>query len=134
MVSAVTAGIVLSSLVENATTLPQRVRVKRIPAAVETGRVTDPRRQVPRTDAVLADVRLVDATGRLGPELVKAAVRSAQEQVRRGALAPTAVADAAVSLLPQRATSLRPVLNCTGVVLHTNLGRAPLSPGAIEAM
>ncbi|MDH7577399.1 MAG: L-seryl-tRNA(Sec) selenium transferase [Bacillota bacterium] len=30
--------------------------------------------------------------------------------------------------------SLRPVVNATGVVLHTNLGRAPLSPGAIAAL
>jgi L-seryl-tRNA(Ser) seleniumtransferase len=39
-----------------------------------------------------------------------------------------------VGALPQRATSLRPVLNATGVVLHTNLGRAPLSPSALEAV
>jgi L-seryl-tRNA(Ser) seleniumtransferase len=96
--------------------------------------MTDVRRSVPRTDAVLGDPRLVDAVARLGRDVVKAAVVAAQAQARVGSLAPEAVADAAVGLLPPSATSLRPVLNATGVVLHTNLGRAPLSSAAVEAM
>ena len=51
----------------------------------------DPRRAVPRTDTVLADPRLADATARLGRERVKAAVASAQQAVREGALAATEV-------------------------------------------
>ena len=94
----------------------------------------DRRRQVPRTDAVLADPRLRTAGTRLGRDVVKAAVLAAQAQVRAGHLRPEAVAEAALGLLPPRATTLRPVLNATGVVLHTNLGRAPLSPAAVEAM
>jgi L-seryl-tRNA(Ser) seleniumtransferase len=94
----------------------------------------DPRRSVPRTDAVLGDPRLVAAAGRLGAGVVKAAVVAAQARVRDGALAPEDVADAAVVALPSRATSLRPVLNATGVVLHTNLGRAPLSPAAVDGV
>ncbi len=94
----------------------------------------DPRRLVPRTDAVLADPRLVDAAGRIGTTTVKEAVRSAQERARQGEIAPDAVADEAVAGLPRAATSLRPVLNATGVVLHTNLGRAPLSASALGAM
>jgi len=94
----------------------------------------DPRRLVPGTDTVLGDPRLVDAAGRVGSTTVKQAIRRAQERARRGEIAPDAVADAAVADLPRAATSLRQVLNATGVVLHTNIGRAPLSPSAVEAM
>ena len=96
--------------------------------------MTDPRRAVPRTDAVLADPRLVLAQQRLGRPAVKAAVAEAQQRVRAGAVAPEAAADVAVGLLPPSASSLRPVLNATGIVLHTNLGRAPLSTAAVEAV
>ena len=94
----------------------------------------DPRRLVPRTDTVLGDPRLVDAVFRLGTTTVKEAVRRAQQRARQGEIAPDAVADEAVAGLPRAATSLRPVLNATGVVLHTNIGRAPLSASALEAM
>jgi L-seryl-tRNA(Ser) seleniumtransferase len=61
-------------------------------------------------------------------------VHSAQARARAGELPPADVAGAAVQALPQQATTLRPVLNATGVVLHTNLGRAPLSDAAREAL
>ncbi|WP_374214798.1 L-seryl-tRNA(Sec) selenium transferase [Streptomyces coelicoflavus] len=96
--------------------------------------VPDARRRIPRTDALLRDPRLLDATGRLGPERVKSAVRRAQRQAREGAVPPDAVADAAVALLPRTACGLRPVINATGVLLHTNLGRAPLSAAARQAV
>ncbi|WP_375502254.1 L-seryl-tRNA(Sec) selenium transferase [uncultured Jatrophihabitans sp.] len=96
--------------------------------------MSDPRRQVPRTDAVLADPRLMTAADRLGRELVKAAVRDALQLARDGRIAADDVAAAAVAALPARAASARPVLNATGVVLHTNLGRAALSEQARDAV
>ncbi|WP_371785553.1 L-seryl-tRNA(Sec) selenium transferase [Streptosporangium subroseum] len=91
------------------------------------------RRHVPRTDVVLADPRLVAAEERLGRTVVKDAVAQAQRRVRQGGLDPEEVADAAVAALPPYAASLRAVINMTGVLVHTNLGRAPLSAAATEA-
>ena len=89
---------------------------------------------MPRTDALLADPRLAAAEGRLGRALVKAAVSRAQQQARDGQIAPEQVADAAVAGLPAHAAALTPVINATGVLVHTNLGRAPLSAAAVDAV
>ena len=94
----------------------------------------DPRRHVPRTDTLLADPRLTDAGQRLGRGLVKDVVQRVQQQVRDGEVAPPDAVDAVLAALPGTASSLQPVLNATGVLVHTNLGRAPLSPAAIEAV
>jgi len=84
---------------------------------------------------VLAEPALLEAQARLGRPLVKRAVLSAQARVRAGDLAPDLVADAALASLPATAAgSLHPVLNATGVLLHTNLGRAPLSAAAMAAL
>ncbi|MEV7328064.1 L-seryl-tRNA(Sec) selenium transferase [Micromonospora sp. NPDC093244] len=92
----------------------------------------DPRRRVPRTDTLLADPRLAAASATLGRDRVKAVVVRAQDRARRGELNPDEVRDAAVAALPTAGP--RVVLNATGVVLHTNLGRAPLSPEAVAAV
>ena len=79
---------------------------------------------MPRTDLLLADPRLAEAERRLGRALVKAAVSRAQQRARDGQIAPEEVADAAVAELPARASALTPVINATGVLVHTNLGRS----------
>jgi L-seryl-tRNA(Ser) seleniumtransferase len=94
----------------------------------------DCRRRVPRTDVLLADPRLVEAERALGRALVKSIVAQAQQRARAGEIEPEQVADHAVAALPAAAASLRPVINATGVVVHTNLGRAPLSQAAVDAV
>ncbi len=94
----------------------------------------DHRRATPRTDTVLADPALVAAAGRLGPQLVKDAARRAIEECRQGRVRPQEVVAATLAALPATATTLRPVINATGVLVHTNLGRAPLSPAAVAAL
>ncbi|MGI5120098.1 L-seryl-tRNA(Sec) selenium transferase [Marinactinospora thermotolerans] len=96
--------------------------------------MTDLRRRVPRTDAVLADPRLAEAERILGRSTVKSAVAAAQRRARAGEIPPEEVVAAAVAALPATAASLRPVINATGVLVHTNLGRAPLSRAAREAV
>jgi len=96
--------------------------------------VTDPRRRTPRTDAVLDDPRLKDGLTRLGRPLVKAVVTEVLMRCRAGEVAPETVVDAVVALLPESAASLRRVVNATGIVVHTNLGRAPLSAAAVAAV
>jgi L-seryl-tRNA(Ser) seleniumtransferase len=96
--------------------------------------MTDPRRHIPRTDFLLAEPRLAKAQETLGRAVVKDAVLEAQRRARAGEVEPDQVAEEALAHLPRTASSLRLVLNATGVVVHTNLGRAPLSSAALDAV
>jgi L-seryl-tRNA(Ser) seleniumtransferase len=91
-------------------------------------------RNIPRTDQLLGDPRMRAAERRVGRDLVKAAITRAQERARRAEITPDQVADAAAAELPATAASLTPVINATGVLVHTNLGRAPLSAAARDAL
>lgn len=94
----------------------------------------DPRRRVPRTDVLLADPRLVAAEATLGRTRLREMVGEVQDRARRGEIPPEQVLAVAVAELSDTAAGLRPVLNATGVVLHTNLGRAALSAAAVNAV
>ncbi len=93
--------------------------------------MTDSRRALPSVDAVLREPALGDLLASAPRALVVDAVRDALAERRaRGADADGLADDVAAALRP----SLRRVVNATGVILHTNLGRAPLAREAVEAV
>jgi len=101
--------------------------------------MTDPRRALPSVHTLLDSEAVRPLLARAPRALVADAVRDAVEHARRDPdRAPRdpaswrAAVDAALDQRERR--SLRPVLNATGVVLHTNLGRAPLARVAIDAI
>jgi L-seryl-tRNA(Ser) seleniumtransferase len=101
---------------------------------------------LPKVDKVMALPEVVRLSAELPHWAVLAAVRAEIAQLRAALLQPRTVA--APPLLPPQLDlgrlaqaarqlarpPLRPVLNATGVVLHTNLGRAPLPALAIERL
>ncbi|TDC99293.1 L-seryl-tRNA(Sec) selenium transferase [Saccharopolyspora terrae] len=94
----------------------------------------DRRRAVPGTDRVLSDPGVAAAVERLGHQLVVRTVREVAQRARDGLLDPEGVVTETLAALPRSASGMRPVINATGVLLHTNLGRAPLSRAAREAL
>src|SRR2546429_7299758 len=97
---------------------------------------SDALRGLPQVDGV------IEAGGSPEPHALKAAaarrvVAEARTAVREGAPAPSLpeLAAAAGRLLEQgRRRRVVPVVNATGVLLHTNLGRAPLGRDAMNAV
>jgi L-seryl-tRNA(Ser) seleniumtransferase len=91
----------------------------------------NPLRQLPSVDALLGQARA--ATDRYGRDAAVAAIRAALAEARAAGEARSAeLLLARVEELLDRPPSLRPVLNATGVIVHTNLGRAPLAPAVLE--
>jgi L-seryl-tRNA(Ser) seleniumtransferase len=104
-------------------------------------------RVIPSIDRLLRldSVRALEA--RYGVEATRAAVREAADALRgalrdgsNGALAAgddatsRIVADARARLDAESQGSLKPVINATGVIVHTNLGRAPLASAALDRL
>lgn len=94
----------------------------------------DPRRRIPRTDSLLALTPVVAAGARVGLVPVRAVVDGVLAEARAGRIPPEQVAEEVVRRLPTRPSSLTPVINATGIVVHTNIGRAPLSDIARRAI
>jgi L-seryl-tRNA(Ser) seleniumtransferase len=103
--------------------------------AFDPAPVSDPRRRIPRTDHLLALPEVAAARASMGERVVRELIRAVQDRARSGRIAPEQVeAELLVGLGASAPHSLRPVLNATGVIVHTNLGRAPLSDAARAAL
>ena len=107
--------------------------------------MSDPRtasllRRIPSVDELLAREAIAAVAGRLGRRIVADATRQVldgrRELIAQGlaaGLSPDALeADIVAVAEASVRASLEPVINATGVILHTNLGRAPLAREAIE--
>ena len=104
--------------------------------------VADALRRLPAVDALLGEESARALCAQYGREATLAALRDSLQGARAGLRAgegqePTRenLLECAAAQLAQRfRPGLRPVINASGVILHTNLGRAPLAPSAIQAM
>lgn len=98
-------------------------------------------RRLPGVDKVISDERVTILASRYPHEVLVSVVRRQLENARAIITAgnPCPSLDDIVESVSDHFNNLenptlRPIINATGVVLHTNLGRAPLSAEAIKAM
>jgi L-seryl-tRNA(Ser) seleniumtransferase len=100
-------------------------------------------RQIPSVDELLSQPRLAALVQRIDRELLVEIARAALAEVRARitdegtaavVVSDSSALEARIASTVERvlASSLQPVINATGVILHTNLGRAPLSAAAAE--
>jgi L-seryl-tRNA(Ser) seleniumtransferase len=99
----------------------------------------DARRALPSVSALLESAALRPLLGRAPRTVVADAVRDALHEARdTHDLASVTheewAARVARALDARLQPSLRPAINATGIVLHTNLGRSPLAPAALQAI
>ena len=99
----------------------------------------DARRHLPSVDSLLRSTPGVRAAKSLGRPLLKATLAAVLDQARtdaeRGGEPPSAddILARAAAIASRTKSGLTPVINATGVILHTGLGRAPLPEAAARA-
>ena len=98
--------------------------------------------QLPSIDQLLQQEEVQNLEGRFGRPLTLRALRKVIDEIRREALEeqrdlpskPAIIERTAACIADWVSPTLQPVINASGVVLHTNLGRAPLSPETLQAI
>ena len=96
----------------------------------------DKRRALPSVDTLLREPTVAALMEVAPRSAVVAAAREALERSRKRRAGPPDdwAAEITELVAARAAPSLAPVLNATGIVLHTNLGRAPLARAAVDAV
>src|SRR3954471_7168024 len=89
-------------------------------------------RDLPSVDELARDERLAGEPAELVVAAARSALERAREEIRAGHEPGDLGERALRELAAARAPSLRRVVNATGVLVHTNLGRAPLPEAALE--
>ena len=89
-------------------------------------------RDLPSVDELARDERLAGEPPALAVEAARAALARAREEIKAGHDPGDLVERTLGELATARAPALRRTLNATGVIVHTNLGRAPLPEAALE--
>ena len=89
-------------------------------------------RDLPSVDELLRDERLASVPHEPALAAAREALSRAREEIRAGAEPGDLVERTLAELESARAPRLRRALNATGVIVHTNLGRAPLAEAALE--
>ena len=107
----------------------------------DTSDIPNQFRLLPSVDELLHSERGQQLISLYSHDLVLRAIRKqialARAAIRDGATCPpaeTLLGEATESLEREQRPYLRPVINATGVIINTNLGRAPLSADALEAV
>lgn len=92
-------------------------------------------RSLPSVSALLAHPRLAGLPHAVAVRAAREALAEARARLVAGEPAgEDVISDAVRRAAALRRRKLRRVINATGVVLHTNLGRAPLAPDAVQAL
>ena len=100
-------------------------------------------RQIPKIDVLLEDERLSRVIERYGRTRTTDVLRAVTEEIRQAVLSgkehnlpdvETILQTAQCRLEENPDYSLRPVINGTGIIIHTNQGRAYLSDRALQAV
>src|SRR5207253_11294615 len=89
-------------------------------------------RALPSGDKLAREERLAGEPPALAVEAARTALARAREEIRAGHDPGDLGERALRELAAARTPSLRRALNATGVIVHTNLGRAPLPEAALE--